>query len=79
MTNRDDINIVLVLKAMGAESDQEVMQLVAGDEQMEALMIPTIQDCKGLSIFTQGQVRRAALPSRPLPLTHGVTRAARCA
>jgi hypothetical protein len=39
----DDINIVAVLKAMGAESDQEVVQLVGPDEQLAALLMPSIQ------------------------------------
>ena len=40
---RDDVNMVIVLKAMGAESDQEVMQLAGNDETMSALLVPTIQ------------------------------------
>lgn len=39
----DDINIVAVLKAMGAESDQEVVQLVGPDEQLAALLMPSLQ------------------------------------
>ncbi len=39
----DDINAVVVLKAMGAESDQEVMQLVGGEEHLLQLLVPTIQ------------------------------------
>lgn len=41
----DDVNIVAVLKAMGAESDQEVVQLVGPDEQLAALLMPSIQVC----------------------------------
>lgn len=43
----DDVNIVAVLKAMGAESDQEVVQLVGPDEQLAALLMPSIQVCAG--------------------------------
>lgn len=39
----DDVNIVAVLKAMGAESDQEVVQLVGPDEQLAALLMASIQ------------------------------------
>lgn len=39
----DDINIVAVLKAMGAESDQEVVQLIGPDEQLAALLMASIQ------------------------------------
>lgn len=35
--------MVAVLKAMGAESDQEVMQLAGNDETLAALLVPTIQ------------------------------------
>ena len=52
---RDDVNIVVVLKAMGAESDQEIIQLVGEEETFAALLVPTIQDCKQKGIFTQGQ------------------------
>lgn len=49
------MNIVVVLKAMGAESDQEIIQLVGEEETFAALLVPTIQDCKQKGIFTQGQ------------------------
>lgn len=39
----DDINIVAVLKAIGAESDQEVVQLIGHDEALAALLMPSIQ------------------------------------
>eukprot|EP00955_Chlamydomonas_euryale_P031480 330704-Chlamydomonas_euryale.AAC.1 len=43
------------MKAMGAESDQEIIQMVGEDEKYAALLVPTIQDCKQKGIFTQGQ------------------------
>mmetsp|Transcript_10383 Transcript_10383/g.31241 ORF Transcript_10383/g.31241 Transcript_10383/m.31241 type:complete len:1166 (-) Transcript_10383:34-3531(-) len=52
---QDDVNIVVVMKAMGAESDQEIIQMVGEDEKYAALLVPTIQDCKQKGIFTQGQ------------------------
>ena len=52
---REDVNIVIVMKAMGAESDQEIVQLVGEDESLAMLLVPTIQDCKQKGIFTQGQ------------------------
>ncbi len=42
----EDINVVIVMKAMGAESDQEIVQLVGEEEELAMLLIPTIQDCK---------------------------------
>lgn len=49
------MNIAVVLKAMGAESDQEVIQLVGEEAGYAALLMPTIQECKALGIFTQQQ------------------------
>jgi len=43
------------MKAMGAESDQEIIQLVGEEESLAMLLLPTIQDCKQKGIFTQGQ------------------------
>ena len=53
--SREDVNIFIVMKAMGAESDQEIVQLVGEDESLAMLLVPTIQDCKQKGIFTQGQ------------------------
>jgi DNA-directed RNA polymerase III subunit RPC2 len=47
--------MVLVLKAMGAESDQEAVQLVGEEPAFADLMMATVQECKGASIFTQAQ------------------------
>jgi DNA-directed RNA polymerase III subunit RPC2 len=52
---RDDVNIVIAMKAMGAESDQEIIQMVGEEEELSMLLIPTIQDCKQKGVFTQGQ------------------------
>ena len=42
-TRREDINVVIVMKAMGAESDQEIIQLVGEEESLAMLLMPTIQ------------------------------------
>lgn len=52
---RDDVNMVAVLKAMGAEADQEVMQLAGNDETLSALLVPTIQVCGGQGYEVQRQ------------------------
>ena len=67
---REDVNIVIVMKAMGAESDQEIIQLVGEDETLAMLLVPTIQDCKQKGIFTQGQ----ALDYLGKPLMQGVVK-----
>lgn len=56
----DDINIVAVLKAMGSESDQEVVQLIGPDEQLAALLMASIQvGC--WRALVAGQVLAAAM------------------
>jgi DNA-directed RNA polymerase III subunit RPC2 len=39
----DDVNVVVVMKAMGAESDQEVVSLVGSEEALANLLLPTLQ------------------------------------
>lgn len=39
----DDINIVVAMKAMGADSDQEVVALVGQEEALQALLLPSLQ------------------------------------
>lgn len=88
---RDDVNIFVVLKAMGCESDQEAVQAVVGGgfgaklvpapagaagaaggggkgsviapdaasgegaAALAALLVPSVQEAKGLGVFTQMQ------------------------
>ena len=47
--------MVAVLKAMGLESDQEALQLAGCDGASASLLVPTLQDCKALNVFTQRQ------------------------
>ncbi|KAK4855821.1 hypothetical protein QYF36_011267 [Acer negundo] len=47
------IPIMVVLKAMGMESDQEVVQMVGRDPRFSALLLPSIEDCASLDIYTQ--------------------------
>ncbi|KAK2662823.1 hypothetical protein Ddye_001397 [Dipteronia dyeriana] len=47
------IPILIVLKAMGMESDQEVVQMVGRDPRLSALLLPSIEECANLDIFTQ--------------------------
>ncbi|WIA33788.1 hypothetical protein OEZ86_006901 [Tetradesmus obliquus] len=51
----DDLNIIAVLKAMGAESDQEVVDLIGPDEALASLLMPSLQECKALGVFSQLQ------------------------
>jgi len=49
------VPIVIVMKAMGIESDQEVTQLIGNEGTYTGLFAPSLQECKQQSIFTQQQ------------------------
>lgn len=53
--HRDDVNMMIVLKAMGCESDQEVVALVGQEEGFATLLMPSIQAAKNLGVFTTQQ------------------------
>ncbi|KAJ4720430.1 DNA-directed RNA polymerase subunit beta [Melia azedarach] len=67
------IPIMVVMKAMGMESDQEVVQMVGRDPRFSALLLPSIEECAGLDIYTQenaleyleGKVKRSTFGSPP--------------
>ena len=47
--------IVIVMKAMGIESDQEVTQLIGSEGAYAGLFAPSLQECKQQGVFTQQQ------------------------
>ncbi|OMO61176.1 hypothetical protein CCACVL1_23712 [Corchorus capsularis] len=49
------IPIMVVMKAMGMESDQEVVQMLGRDPRYSALLLPSIEECAGINIYTQEQ------------------------
>ncbi|XP_040936347.1 DNA-directed RNA polymerase III subunit 2 [Gossypium hirsutum] len=49
------IPIMVVMKALGMESDQEVMQMVGADPCYSALLLPSIEECAHIGIYTQEQ------------------------
>ena len=55
MCCRDDQPIVVVLKAMGLESDQEIQQLVGLDGNFAQLLAPSIQKAREANVYTQQQ------------------------
>ncbi|KDO46564.1 hypothetical protein CISIN_1g0010921mg, partial [Citrus sinensis] len=67
------IPIMVVMKAMGMESDQEVVQMVGRDPRYSALLLPSIEECANLDIYTQekaleyleGKVKRSTFGSPP--------------
>ena len=52
---RDNLNVAVAFKAMGIESDQEIIQMVGPEPAFVALFMPTLQECKQLNIHTQQQ------------------------
>ncbi|KAK6916109.1 RNA polymerase Rpb2, domain 5 [Dillenia turbinata] len=49
------IPIMIVMKAMGMLSDQEVVQMVGRDPRYGSLLLPSIEECASLNIYTQQQ------------------------
>ena len=54
-TFSDEIPVMILLKAMGLESDQEAVQLVGADPAYASLLVPSMQECAAAGIFTQQQ------------------------
>lgn len=40
------------MKAMGIESDQEIVQLVGQDPAYASLLAPTLEECQSLQLYT---------------------------
>ncbi|XP_073024708.1 DNA-directed RNA polymerase III subunit 2 isoform X1 [Primulina eburnea] len=49
------VPIMVVMKAMGMESDQEVVQMVGRDPRYSELLLPSIEDCAKEAVYTQHQ------------------------
>ena len=53
--------VAIVFKAMGIESDQEIVQLVGTEEDVLVAMSPCLEECHKAQVFTQSQVRMSAM------------------
>ncbi|XP_057807946.1 DNA-directed RNA polymerase III subunit 2-like [Salvia miltiorrhiza] len=49
------VPIMIVLKAMGMESDQEVVQMIGRDPRYSELLLPSIEDCVKEGVHTKYQ------------------------
>ncbi|CAA7013057.1 unnamed protein product [Microthlaspi erraticum] len=49
------IPIIIVLKAMGMESDQEIVQMVGRDPRFSASLLPSIEECVSEGVHTRQQ------------------------
>lgn len=52
---KSKVPIMVVMKAMGMESDQEVVQMVGRDPRYSALLLPSIEECAKANLYTQHQ------------------------
>ena len=50
-----DLPVVIVFKAMGIVSDQEIVQMVGTEEEILDRFCPSLEECMKNSIFTQVQ------------------------
>ncbi|EDM17096.1 similar to RNA polymerase III subunit RPC2 (predicted) [Rattus norvegicus] len=55
-TLSEDIPIVIIFKAMGVESDQEIVQMIGTEEHVMAAFGPSLEECQKAQIFTQMQL-----------------------
>eukprot|EP01135_Chromosphaera_perkinsii_P003763 Nk52_evm9s255 gene=Nk52_evmTU9s255 len=51
----EEMPIVVVLKAMGMECDQEIMQMVGNDKKSIEALANSFMDCRNAGVFTQEQ------------------------
>ena len=49
--------VAIVFKAMGIESDQEIVQLVGTEEDIMIAMAPCLEECHKAQVYTQNQVK----------------------
>ncbi|KAE8752263.1 hypothetical protein FOCC_FOCC001056 [Frankliniella occidentalis] len=54
-TFQDDLPIVIVFKAMGMVSDQEIVQMIGTEEEVLERFAPSLEECLKNNIFTQLQ------------------------
>uniref|UniRef100_A0A673M2L3 DNA-directed RNA polymerase subunit beta n=1 Tax=Sinocyclocheilus rhinocerous TaxID=307959 RepID=A0A673M2L3_9TELE len=72
-TLSEDAPIAIIFKAMGVESDQEIVQMIGMEEHVMAVFAPSLEECQKAQIFTQtralkyigNKVRRQRMWSGP--------------
>ena len=48
--------MAIVFKAMGIESDQEIVQMIGTEEQILSAIAPCLEECHKAQVFSQTQV-----------------------
>ena len=51
----ENIPVVILFKAMGVATDQEIVQLVGSSEDILSAFAPSLEECANLKVFTQMQ------------------------
>ncbi|XP_020526558.1 DNA-directed RNA polymerase III subunit 2 isoform X3 [Amborella trichopoda] len=51
----EDVPIIVILKAMGMESDQEIVQMLGRDPRFGSILLPSLQECASLGIYMEHQ------------------------
>ncbi|XP_059834558.1 DNA-directed RNA polymerase III subunit RPC2 isoform X2 [Hypanus sabinus] len=54
-TLSEDIPIAIIFKAMGVESDQEIVQMIGTEDPVMSAFAPSLEECQKAQIFTQMQ------------------------
>ncbi|XP_076354382.1 RNA polymerase III subunit RpIII128 isoform X2 [Tachypleus tridentatus] len=54
----EDIPIAIVFKAMGVESDQEIVQMIGTDDHTLSVFAPSLEECHRAQVYTQTQALR---------------------
>ncbi|CAG7837989.1 unnamed protein product [Allacma fusca] len=52
---QDDVLVTIVLRAMGIESDQEMLQLIGTEDEIISAMMISIEECHKANVYTQKQ------------------------
>lgn len=53
--------IIVIFKAMGIQSEQEILQMIGSEDIVMAAMIPCFEECHQQQVFTQSQVLQSIL------------------
>ena len=64
-----EVSVVVVFKAMGIVSDQEIMQMVGTEDNVMTKFAASLEECHMLKIFTQEQALRHLASKRPARLS----------
>ena len=51
----ENVPVVILFKAMGIVSDQEIVQLIGSEENILSSFAPSLEECANLKVFTQMQ------------------------